>query len=101
MDNSRHHSSSRGFERTRINMYFVYILLCSDHSLYTGISNHPQQRLLEHQKGKGGAYTRSHKPQKIVYLEKCGSKSDALKREAEIKTWSKQNKLKLIRNHTL
>jgi len=79
-------------------MWYVYVLLCEDNSLYTGISPDPQKRFVEHKKGKGGAYTRSHKPVKIVHLEKLASKSAALKRELEIKSWSrseKSQKLKL------
>jgi putative endonuclease len=74
-------------------MYFVYILLCSDGSLYTGISNNPEKRFWEHKNGKGGAYTRSHKPVKLIYLEKQPDKSTALKREIEIKTWSHKKKI--------
>jgi putative endonuclease len=74
-------------------MYYVYLLLCADKSLYTGITNNPEKRLLDHQKGKGGAYTRSHKPVKMVYLEKAGSKSAALKHEFEIKRWKRQRKI--------
>jgi putative endonuclease len=74
-------------------MYFVYILLCSDGSFYTGISNNLEQRFLDHKKGKGGAYTRSHKPIKIIYREQLPDKSSALKREAQIKSWSHHQKL--------
>lgn len=77
-------------------MWYSYILLCADNSLYTGISNNPQQRLKEHMSGKGGAYTRSHKPVKIAYLEGSESKSAALKREAEIKSWKREKKLMMI-----
>ena len=77
-------------------MWFVYILLCEDGSLYTGATNNLEKRFLEHKSGKGGKYTRSHKVIKIVYQEKLSSKSEALKREIEIKSWSKLKKQKLI-----
>ncbi|MBI5613453.1 GIY-YIG nuclease family protein [Candidatus Gottesmanbacteria bacterium] len=77
-------------------MYSVYILLCIDQSLYTGISNDPEKRLIDHKNGKGAAYTRSHTPVKIVYLEKCGTKSAALKREAQIKRWTREEKIKTL-----
>lgn len=77
-------------------MWTVYILLCRDNSLYTGISNDVGKRFLEHQSGKGGRYTRSHKPVRVVYQEKLASKSDALKREFEIKSWSRQKKIKML-----
>jgi putative endonuclease len=77
-------------------MYFVYILLCADQSLYTGISIDPQKRFLVHVSGKGGAYTRSHKPIKIIYLEKLASKSVALKRELKIKKWNREKKIRQL-----
>ncbi len=77
-------------------MYFVYILLCSDGSLYTGFSTNPDVRFDNHLNGKGGKYTRSHKPIKRVYLEKLLSKSDALKREIEIKSWSREQKIQRL-----
>ncbi|MDP3998898.1 MAG: GIY-YIG nuclease family protein [bacterium] len=78
-------------------MWFVYILLCNDGSLYTGISNDPQQRFLDHKNGKGGRYTRLHKPIKILHLEQCVSKSAALKRELQIKGWSRQKKIEILK----
>jgi putative endonuclease len=74
-------------------MWHVYILLCSDKSLYTGATNNLEKRFLSHQNGKGAAYTRSHKPLKIVYSEEFGTKSEALKREIEIKSWSREKKI--------
>ncbi len=79
-------------------MYFVYILLCSDGSFYTGSSNNPQKRFLDHQNGKGGAYTRSHKPLKLIYTETLPDKSSALKREAKIKSWNRQKKLTFVQH---
>ena len=79
------------------NNWFVYILLCLDNSLYTGSSNNPDARFLDHKKGKGGKYTRSHKPLKRVYLEMFDSKSKALKRESEIKSWNRNKKIKTLK----
>lgn len=78
-------------------MWCVYILLCVDRSFYTGVSNNPQQRFLDHKNGKGGRYTRSHKPIKIIYQEELLSKSDALKRERQIKGWRRDKKIKLLK----
>src|SRR3989338_241745 len=75
-------------------MWFVYIILCIDGNLYTGISNDPDKRLAEHKLGKGGRYTRSHRPLKIIYREKCKNKGEALKREYEIKSWARKKKIK-------
>jgi len=77
--------------------WFVYILLCSDGSLYTGSTNNPEVRLSDHNNGKGGRYTRSHKPLKRVYLEVFSSKSEALKRESQIKSWSRPKKIQLLK----
>lgn len=77
-------------------MWSVYILLCSGNSLYTGISNNVPQRFLDHQNGKGGAYTRSHLPLKIIYTESLPDKSSALKREFEIKSWSRRKKIESL-----
>jgi len=78
-------------------MWFVYILLCKDASLYTGITNNPKKRFDDHQNGKGGRYTRSHQPVKLVYKEQLPTYSKALKREAEIKSWSRRKKLDLCK----
>lgn len=77
-------------------MWIVYILQCVDKSFYTGITNNLKKRLIEHKIGKGGRYTRSHKVIKLVYQEKLPTHSEALKREFEIKNWSKEKKISLI-----
>ena len=76
--------------------YFVYLLKCSDSSLYCGITTDVKRRLAEHKAGKGGNYTRSHGAVKMVYIEERETRSLALKREAEIKGWSRAKKLNLI-----
>lgn len=75
--------------------WFVYILLCQDGSLYTGIAIDLKKRFSEHQSGKGGAYTRSHPPIRIIYQEPQPSRSAALRREAQIKRWGRQKKILL------
>jgi putative endonuclease len=77
-------------------MYFVYVIECSDRSLYTGITTDVERRLEEHKSGKGGHYTRSHGARKILYFEKKRNRSTASKREAEIKRLSRRQKLDLI-----
>ncbi len=79
-------------------MYSVYLLLCKDDSIYTGITTDVKRRVSEHKNGKGGRYTRSKGAVKLLYAEKRSSKSDALKREAEIKSWRREKKLILIRS---
>lgn len=76
---------------------FVYILECSDGTLYCGWTNNLQKRLEEHAAGKAGAkYTRGRRPVRLVYRERCPTRSDALKREREIKRLSRAGKLHLI-----
>jgi putative endonuclease len=77
-------------------MWFTYILLCSDGSYYTGSTNDVEKRFKDHLAGKGARYTQSHKPVKIVYKEEFTTKSEALKREAEIKSWSRKRKQNLL-----
>ena len=68
-------------------MWFLYILQCSDQSLYTGISTDVQRRIKEHSagKGKGSRYVHGKLPVRLVYQERCKNRSSALKREAKIK----------------
>jgi len=78
-------------------MYFLYILKCSDGSLYTGITTDVERRLQEHKDGKGGHYTMARKVLGIVYTEEHGDRSSASKREAEIKKLKKEKKVELIK----
>ncbi len=78
--------------------HYVYILECSDKTLYTGWTGNIEKRVREHNNGKYGAkYTKSRRPVKLVYVEACASLSDVLKREAQIKRLSRKEKLSLIR----
>ena len=76
--------------------WVLYILKCSDQTLYTGITNNLENRLLAHQMGKGAKYTRGRAPLDLIHVENFDSRSDAAKREAAIKKLSRANKLKLI-----
>ncbi|MBI2039619.1 GIY-YIG nuclease family protein [Candidatus Microgenomates bacterium] len=77
-------------------MWFVYVLLCKDGSLYTGVSNNLEKRFSDHKNGKGGHYTRSHQPLKMIYSEKLPNQSEALKRERQIKGWSREQKIRIL-----
>ena len=76
--------------------YYFYLLRCRDDSLYAGICIDLEQRLETHQKGTGAKYTRSRLPVTLVYQERHPSKSAALRREAEVKKWTKQQKERLV-----
>lgn len=78
------------------NVWFVYILECSDKSLYVGATNNLDRRLTEHLAGKGSKYVRSRGAEKIIYYEELDNKYSAFRREREIKGFSRQKKLKLI-----
>ena len=76
--------------------YFVYLILCKDKTIYTGITTDVKRRFNEHKEGTASRYTRARKVVKVLYTEKLPNRSKALKREAEIKNWPKAKKLKLI-----
>lgn len=76
-------------------MYYVYILLCKDKTLYTGITTDLSRRLAEHKDGKGGHYTRAHGALRMLYSESHKDRSAASKREAEIKKLPRNKKLEL------
>ena len=75
--------------------YFVYLARCADDSLYCGICKDLEAREATHNAGKGAKYTRARLPIQFVYHEECESRSVALKREAEIKKWTKTQKEQL------
>ncbi|MCB4791363.1 MAG: GIY-YIG nuclease family protein [Elusimicrobia bacterium] len=77
-------------------MWHVYILECKNLSLYTGITDNLKRRIKQHKEGKGSKYTRSFGVKKLLYEEKHPTKSSALKREAEIKSFEREEKLALI-----
>ena len=76
--------------------YYVYIIECSDNSLYTGYTTDIDARITTHNEGLGAKYTRGRLPVSLRYVEVFDSKSDALKREYAIKQLTKKQKLSLI-----
>lgn len=81
-------------------MYYLYILRCSDNSLYCGQTKDIERRVLEHNSdGSKSKYTRARRPVKLVYFEKYKTIGEALKREWQIKGMKKTNKETLIKNH--
>jgi len=79
----------------------VYILKCSDGSLYTGISNSLSDRINTHNSGKGAKYTNSRLPVTLVYKENTNDKSRSIKREIEIKKLTRSRKIELINGANL
>ena len=76
--------------------WWVYILRCSDGTLYTGCTTDVEKRLAAHNNGRGAKYTRGRGPVTLVYREACGSRSAALRREAAVKRLSRAEKLELL-----
>jgi putative endonuclease len=78
-------------------MWYVYLILTKKNKLYTGISTDPQRRFQEHLSGKKGAkYFRQDPPIRIVYQEESPNRSDATKRELQIKKMTRKQKEELI-----
>ncbi len=82
--------------------WFVYIVQCGDGSLYTGITTHLAKRLRSHAIGRGSAYVRSKRLSGVVYVERRMNRSTATRREWEIKSLTREEKLSLIvgQHHT-
>ena len=77
--------------------YYVYILLCTDNSYYTGYTKDLKTRLLQHSSGRGARYTQIKKPEKIVYIEWFKTRKKAMQREQEIKKLTHREKTELIK----
>jgi putative endonuclease len=85
------HKSGEQFPAVTQN-WCVYIIRCSDDSLYTGITTDIDRRFSQHAEGSGAKYFRGKQPLQVVYLEKNHTRPSATKREAQIKTMSKAAK---------
>ena len=81
------------------NTWYLYILRCKDGTFYTGITTDVEKRFQTHQSGKGAKYTRGRRPLELAYREQCGTHSDALKREIQIKRLSREQKQALINEY--
>jgi putative endonuclease len=83
-------------------MYYLYILKCSDNTLYTGITTNLSRRIKEHNSLKLGAkYTRNRQPVELVYSNKFTNRSQASKEELRIKKISRSKKLDLINRNKI
>ncbi len=76
---------------------YTYILRCKDGTLYTGWTNHLEQRLAAHNAGKGAKYTKNRRPVELVYYECFQTKEEAMRREYAIKRLKRDQKLLLIK----
>lgn len=95
----------QNIEKPRVSgrSWFVYIVRCADHSLYTGVTTDIERRLKEHNNSRklAAAYTRSRRPVTLMYKEMVSSRSIALKREYEIKQMSSRSKELLIKDNKI
>ena len=78
----------------------VYIILCSDSSLYTGITTDVERRFHQHADGSGAKYFRGRQPLRVVYVEDNHSRSSAAGREALIKAMTRADKVRLVTQQT-
>jgi uncharacterized protein (TIGR02453 family) len=95
---SRPKTNSR---RPKSNAWFVYLARCGDGSLYTGVTTDPERRAAAHNSGRGGAYTRSRRPVRMVHLEAASNRSEALRRERAIKRLTRIQKEALLARSTV
>lgn len=79
-----------------MSIWSVYMVRCSDGSLYTGISTDIEKRIRTHNTGKGAAYTRGRRPVSLVWFRHVSSESEARKMEAAIKKLSRPEKERLL-----
>lgn len=79
-------------------MHYVYIVECSDGTLYTGYTINLEKRVIAHNEGKGAKYTRGRTPVTLRYYEEFDLKNNAMKREAKVKKLSRIKKFELFRN---
>ena len=79
-------------------LWYCYLIRCRDGSLYVGITTDLERRMAEHTAGRGARYTRSRRPLTLVWWECWATRSAALKREAEVRTWRKSPKEAAVAN---
>jgi putative endonuclease len=93
----KHLSTREPKHRQHRSSHFVYIVRCGDGTLYTGYALDPTARTGAHNSGRGARYTASRRPVELVYVERCRTKNQALRRECELKRLTRTRKEELIR----
>lgn len=81
--------------------WYVYMILCSDNSLYTGCTTDIERRFRQHATGRGAKYFRGRQPLQVVYLENSHTRSSAAVRETRIKNLKRADKEILISKHKI
>jgi len=82
-----------------MNDWLVYLVRCSDDSIYCGATNNVENRVAVHNKGKGAKYTKTRRPVVLLETSRLMAKGDALKLEHQVKKQKKDNKVKFLRTH--
>lgn len=82
-------------------MWHVYILQTNKGQLYTGMTNNIERRFNEHSSGRGARFTRIFGVSKLLYQAPFETRIEAMRREAEIKSWPRPKKLKLINGESI
>jgi putative endonuclease len=93
-------SNSSAEEKDAKSEWYVYIICCSDTSLYTGITTDVARRFAEHASHKGAKYFRARSPLEVVFVEGGHTRSSASQREAFVKKLSRSEKMVLIQSNT-
>lgn len=83
-----------------MDVWFVYLIRCANNSLYCGIAKDPEKRFKSHVSGKGARYTRIYTPIALVYREGPFTHGDALRRERQIKAFSREIKSQLVNSYS-
>jgi putative endonuclease len=80
-------------------MFYCYILECADGTFYTGWTTDPDRRVRTHNRGAGARYTRMRRPVRLVYVETQPDRSEAMRRERQIKTYDRSRKKAMIEKY--
>lgn len=83
-----------------VRRFFVYMVICSDGTVYTGYTTDLQKRLATHNSGRGSKYTKSRLPVVLAYSEEASDLGAALRRESQIKKLSRSSKLLLCSSYS-
>lgn len=94
LNNNLHGRKEKIFDILKFCIWHIYIVECTDGTLYTGITNNLEKRINQHNSGRGAKYTRGRGPVRLIRSFKRLTKSDALKLEYKLKKLSKEDKLK-------
>ncbi len=80
--------------------FVVYMLELNDNTIYTGYTKNVENRMTQHSKGVGSKYVRSRLPFTLAYMERFNTRSDAMRREIQIKKYSRKRKIEMIEYYT-